>query len=608
MTSKITSRLVQEAIRERDKNISRPEGPIKKKDDPVDDIVRLAAASIGFVSEAIHYRRQKKDAKKKQNAPVTQQPDEAPIAAQLNEAIWELDAAGQEALRDERPQSPKELDVSIEPKEPYEPEEPKVRNRLQKPKPEEPREPKEPKDVAKAFLQRHPFEIQTGSNTKLALPVILPQRRPKDRGRGFVRAYAPVLEDVGINQETFMDLIDSFNKSLEPNPYLYAINLTGLASMAAPEPFSMLIGASIDVLSFMTVEAHSRFKSNKFLDHVNAEFFAPRGLVCLVVTWSPNTNDDELVSAVALDGRPVESPPLTQQMKDIVMQKASGKESLEKFKHQFQDNMKPSKGTVSWPEPAPLIFPSLDEISKGNESEAKKKKKLDNAEKWLDEYMDRRGQAKWIRKNPDHSVANMLPKPEFRSRYADPNHPASSGDVVALLTGGRWKYGRAKPAEPEGSGNKADSDRDSDSEKEEKKEEKEEKKKKQPEDSSDDEEKDQRAPKDEDKKNSSGGWGQLFQSVRSRIYTLGENANMTRRMYYTSSSRLFLKRRSRRNLTVLWSQNSHLEMGRPGVVVGLAVIMPSVIAAKEVVEYGISFIMSIVTIPLEQLHIPNFRL
>ncbi|EEU37413.1 uncharacterized protein NECHADRAFT_86417 [Fusarium vanettenii 77-13-4] len=508
VTSKITSKLVQEAIRERDRNISRPEGPMKKKDDPVDDLVRLAAASIGFVSEAIHYRRQKKEAKKKQNAAVAQHQNEVPIAEQLNEAIWELDAVGQEGAQEEGPQSPKELDATAEPKESHEPEESKVRNKLQKPKPEEPKEPKEPKDVAKAFLQRHPFDGQTDPNTKLALPVILPQRRPKDRGRGFVRAYAPVLADVGIDQETFLDLIDSFNKSLEPNPYLYAINLTGLASMAAPEPFTMLIGASIDVLSFMTVEAHSRFKSNKFLDHINAEFFAPRGLVCLIVTWSPTTNNDELVSAVALDGRPAESPPLTQQMKDIVMQKASGKESLEKFKHQFQDNMKPSKGTVSWPEPAPLTFPSLDEISEGKESEEKKKKKLDNAEKWLDEYMDRRGQAKWIRKNPDHSVANMLPKPEFRSRYADPNHPASSGDIVALFTGGRWKYGRAKPAEAESSASKADSDRDSDSEKEDKKKEE----NKQTDEASDDEEKDQRASKDEDKKKSSGGWGQLFQS------------------------------------------------------------------------------------------------
>jgi len=29
------------------------------------------------------------------------------------------------------------------------------------------------------------------------------------------------------------------------------------------------------------------------------------------------------------------------------------------------------------------------------------------------------------------------PEPEFTSRYADPNHPASEGSPIALLTGGR---------------------------------------------------------------------------------------------------------------------------------------------------------------------------
>lgn len=29
------------------------------------------------------------------------------------------------------------------------------------------------------------------------------------------------------------------------------------------------------------------------------------------------------------------------------------------------------------------------------------------------------------------------PKPKFRSRYADPNHPANSGSLIALVTGGK---------------------------------------------------------------------------------------------------------------------------------------------------------------------------
>lgn len=40
-------------------------------------------------------------------------------------------------------------------------------------------------------------------------------------------------------------------------------------------------------------------------------------------------------------------------------------------------------------------------------------------------------------KHPDSILATSVPTPKFTSRYADPNHPASSGDLVALITGGR---------------------------------------------------------------------------------------------------------------------------------------------------------------------------
>lgn len=37
---------------------------------------------------------------------------------------------------------------------------------------------------------------------------------------------------------------------------------------------------------------------------------------------------------------------------------------------------------------------------------------------------------------------NQGPKPTFTSRYADPNHPASSGDLLALVTGGHVSSSR----------------------------------------------------------------------------------------------------------------------------------------------------------------------
>ena len=43
---------------------------------------------------------------------------------------------------------------------------------------------------------------------RLSCPVIIPQRRPRDKDRGFVRAYAPALEDSGISQEVFLQFLE----------------------------------------------------------------------------------------------------------------------------------------------------------------------------------------------------------------------------------------------------------------------------------------------------------------------------------------------------------------------------------------------------------------
>jgi hypothetical protein len=45
---------------------------------------------------------------------------------------------------------------------------------------------------------------------KLPCPVIVPQRRPRNKERGFVRAYAPVLEQCGISQDLFLKFLDDW--------------------------------------------------------------------------------------------------------------------------------------------------------------------------------------------------------------------------------------------------------------------------------------------------------------------------------------------------------------------------------------------------------------
>ena len=52
---------------------------------------------------------------------------------------------------------------------------------------------------------KHP-PPSTQKGQPLSMPVIIPERRPGFKTRGFVRAYAPVLEEAGIDQDTFIEV------------------------------------------------------------------------------------------------------------------------------------------------------------------------------------------------------------------------------------------------------------------------------------------------------------------------------------------------------------------------------------------------------------------
>lgn len=69
---------------------------------------------------------------------------------------------------------------------------------------------------------------------KLPLPIVPPQRRPKDRTGGFIRAYAPDLMSCGIDQAMFPDSLETFNLASQSSPWLNAINMAGIAFMHLP--------------------------------------------------------------------------------------------------------------------------------------------------------------------------------------------------------------------------------------------------------------------------------------------------------------------------------------------------------------------------------------
>lgn len=118
----------------------------------------------------------------------------------------------------------------------------------------------EPNELEHAFLQKHPLStnVEPSKTGKLPLPVVLPQRRPRTRSRGFVRAYAPLLENCGIDQATWLAFLDTFQKSTAANPWLNAINMASFATMFIPHGFGTLADFAIQQATSIAIELQGR--------------------------------------------------------------------------------------------------------------------------------------------------------------------------------------------------------------------------------------------------------------------------------------------------------------------------------------------------------------
>ena len=127
----------------------------------------------------------------------------------------------------------------------------------------------------------------------------------------------------------------------------------------------------------------------------------------------------------------------------------------------IKDNMKFTTGKtyteMELPASAPLIFPDLDAAADTDEDAEDAKKKQNffkKGNKFVGEYMDRRAQAEYDYENPNSQLSVPDQKP-FASRYSDPTHPASSGSLISLVTGGKvdpkgMRQGRRQAKGPRG--------------------------------------------------------------------------------------------------------------------------------------------------------------
>ncbi|KAJ5614828.1 hypothetical protein N7528_008482 [Penicillium herquei] len=291
--------------------------------------------------------------------------------------------------------------------------------------------------IARQFADSHPAPppytlIGTVPQPRLSAPVVLPQRRPKNRDRGFIRAYAPALAECGIDQKMFLDFLDTAEKGCQATPWLRAINLASIGTMWLPTATGMAVSIAIQIATDIAISVDGRRKTSSFFNQINKDFFQPRGLFCLVMTWNPEQAD----------------APSTMINLNATISQAADRDSgrLSRLQKKFKSSDGKAYGNI-FPEVAPLIFPDIDQLA--TDEDAKKKVSgLKKKGKFVGKYMDKRAQAKSTRIPDSH--LSQVPMPTFTSRYADPNHAASSGDPIALITGG--KFTRDKLSEMKGRG------------------------------------------------------------------------------------------------------------------------------------------------------------
>ncbi|KAI7781970.1 hypothetical protein LA080_014035 [Diaporthe eres] len=435
----------------------------RQSSNPFGKAIQGIAATIGLASETIHHHKQKRASQKFQRDSISRSlsnddciptlnefnvspsPDEAEtqeeLLTQVDEVAWALD----EVQDDISTSNGQTLPLDHSP--------------LGSPK------------LADSFLQSHPPAKNPVASGRLELPVVITQRRPKARTRGFIRAYAPILQNVEIDQDTFLDFIDQLNKAVEPSPWISAIDLASLAGHAFPEPIHLLISASALMATQVTAEVVSRSKSNAFLDKMNQDFFKPKGLIALVVTWKPKKNESEQnatgiididMSAAATNKKSVQdAAPVMKRRKSIIQTPSAGEmfelpefaplvffqleatlRSVEPRSPVSPKHKRPTQGTeqvepgcvpVFRHNTAEYVGPAVRQVKLGGKSAGPILKRTGH---FISDYQDRRAVARWSGQHPDSRMAKLAPAPGFQSRFADPNHPAGSGDFVALVTGG----------------------------------------------------------------------------------------------------------------------------------------------------------------------------
>jgi hypothetical protein len=208
-------------------------------------VIRGVAASIGLASEAYKANKREKESTSPAFSPTVIESDTERLAITQLEEEWELDEAQDELHAAEHDQQ--------ETKHPNTDETSAQAAAV------------EVDHTVEAFLRLvqstpPPYIADPSTPPKLLYPVILPQRRPRNNKRGFIRAYAPDLEQFGIGQDMFLNFLETSNRACQATPWLYALNLASIGTIWLPSAISFVVSAMIQLGTEAAIAAETRRK------------------------------------------------------------------------------------------------------------------------------------------------------------------------------------------------------------------------------------------------------------------------------------------------------------------------------------------------------------
>ena len=288
-------------------------------------------------------------------------------------------------------------------------------------------------------------------------PVILPQRRPNNKSRGFVRAYAPDLATYkGIDEATFLQFLKDFHKNSQASPIFKVVNVAAMGAGFAPSGIAMAVSAGVGIGSKIGSDYHERYRTNSYLDKANDEIFHPKNLHAMIMTFKPDS-DSALLDVDGNSGASTGSRgggPLSMLTQAAGSRLGGGSSS----EGRFRNSDGTTQGEMSLPVAAELIFPANGALtptpSAHSSCEALAPQKPPSAWKTtgksIADYMDRRAQAKFAMQHGSESglaIPGASNSTKFVSKYSDPSYiNPISGGLSARRGGGHRNPQSTGPA------------------------------------------------------------------------------------------------------------------------------------------------------------------